>query len=203
MHAIRHSLLSTRLLTLVGAGRVGKTRLALGGARACTQHPDGVWLVDFAPLAEPTLVPQAVASVLGVFEQPGVALLDTLADALRQRQLLLVLDNCEHLIQACAELTHVLLQACPSLQVVATSREALGVPGEAVWPVPPLDLPPARIGPSIEGLRLGAAVQLFLSGGLARRARLRSHTAQLPQPLAEVCSRWMGCHSPSTWPPRG
>ena len=193
VRAVRRSLVSTRLLTLVGAGGVGKTRLALEVARELEpEYPDGVWLVDFAPLAEPTLVPQAVASMLGVFEQPGVALLDTLADALRQRQLLLVLDNCEHLIQACAELTHMLLQARPSLQVVATSREALRVPGEAVWPVPGLDHP-RLLGssPRSSGSISGAAVELFME-----RARSVAQdfdlTPQNAAAVADVCSRLDG-----------
>ena len=96
--------------------------------------PDGVWLVELAPLADPALVPHAVADVLGVREQPGRTLTATLAGYLRTRRLLLVLDNCEHLIGAAAALAETLLQACPSLHVLATSREPLAIEGEAIAP---------------------------------------------------------------------
>ena len=109
--------------------------------------PDGVWLVELAPLADPALVPQAVAAALGVREAPGVALPEGLVAALRERALLLVLDNCEHLLDACAALAARLLAACPGLRVLATSREPLQIPGERQHPVPPLavpEVPPAR-----------------------------------------------------------
>jgi predicted ATPase len=109
-----------------------------------------VWLAELASLADPALVPQAVAAVLGVQEQPGRPLLATLADALRTQQVLLVLDNCEHLVAACATLVDTLLRACPALEILATSREAVGVAGETVWWVPslavPTDAPPAGAG---------------------------------------------------------
>jgi predicted ATPase len=97
--------------------------------------------VQFAPLVDPSLVPQAVASVLGVREQPGRSLTETLSHYLRNRELLLVLDNCEHLIEACADLAETLLRSCPELRVLATSREALSIVGEVAWPVPSLSLP--------------------------------------------------------------
>jgi predicted ATPase len=157
-------LLSTvRLLTLTGAGGVGKTRLALHvAAQLTTVYPEGVWLVDLAPLAEPMLVPQAVASVLGVREQPGIALAETLAAALRETQLLLVLDNCEHLIEACAALVHRLLEACSCLRVLTTSREALGVPGETAWQVLPLPVPSSPTQATFDGLQANWAVRLFV-----------------------------------------
>ena len=150
---------TARLLTLTGPGGVGKTRLALeaaAGARAT--HPQGVWLVELAALADPALVPQAVAAVLGVREEPGRPLLATLADALRPRTLLLVLDNCEHLLDACARLAGALLRGCPRVRLLATSREPLGVAGEAAWPVPPLPVPalPGGCGAPARPRRAGA-----------------------------------------------
>jgi predicted ATPase/DNA-binding CsgD family transcriptional regulator len=141
---IERLLPDVRLLTLTGAPGVGKTRLALRVAGGLLEdYPDGVWLAELASLADPTLVSQAVAAALRVRERPGRPLLATLADALRCRQLLLVLDNCEHLVEACAALADSLLRACPRLRILATSREPLGVAGEAVWRVPSLSLPDA------------------------------------------------------------
>ncbi len=132
----------TRLLTLVGIGGVGKTRLALEIAReelgACS---DGVWLVDLVPLTAPDQIPHAVGLVLGVREDPRRSPLDHLVRSLRGRQMLLILDNCEHLVAGCAALTEQLLRNCPALRILTTSREPLRVAGERVWRVPPLTLP--------------------------------------------------------------
>ncbi len=128
-------------MTLTGAGGSGKTRLALEAARdLVSMYSDGAWLVELAPLSNPELAPQAVAAALGVRKQPGRQLKDTLTDHLRTKDLLLVLDNCEHLVDAAARLAEALLSACPKLRVLATSREPLGVRGEAVRQVPPLSL---------------------------------------------------------------
>ena len=136
---------TTRLLTLTGAGGSGKTRLALEVARDLVSlYPDGAWLVELATLSEETLVAQAFADALGVREQPGRPLTATLVDALKTKELLLVVDNCEHLVEAVAALVDVLLDSCPHLRVLATSREALRVAGEVVWPIPPLSLPDAE-----------------------------------------------------------
>lgn len=135
---VKRLLSMTRLLTLTGTGGSGKTRLALEVSRDLVgAYPDGAWLVELAPLSDPALAPQAVTSSLDVREQPGRPLTQTLSDHLASRQTLLVLDNCEHLVDAVARLTDALLSACPKLKVLATSREPLGVPGEALWPVPP------------------------------------------------------------------
>jgi DNA-binding SARP family transcriptional activator len=142
MLEIKRELAVTRLLTLTGAGGSGKTRLALEVARDLLgAYPDGVWLVELAPLSEGALVPQAVAEVLRVKEQPGQSLTDTLIDSLHRKTTLLVLDSCEHLIDAAARLVDTLLDACPNLRVLATSREALRVSGEVNRPVPPLSVP--------------------------------------------------------------
>ncbi len=136
---------TTRLLTLTGAGGSGKTRLALTvAADRATAYADGVALVELAALADPALVPQAVAVALGLHEESQRSPTTLLAEALRGKQMLLVLDNCEHLIVACAQLAQALLAACPGLQVLATSRESLGVAGETTWLVPSLSLPDLR-----------------------------------------------------------
>ena len=151
----------TRLLTLTGVGGSGKTRLAVEAARGIVaSYPDGAWLVELAPLSEPGLVPQAVARVLGVREQPGHPLLQTLIQALKGSEMLLVVDNCEHLIQASSHLAHSLLSSCPRLRILATSREPLGVAGEVVRQVGPLSLPEHGVS-SAEGLIPYDAVRLF------------------------------------------
>ena len=122
---------NNRLLTLTGPGGCGKSRLALAAASELVERfGDGAWMVELASLAEPSLVPQAVAFTLGVRERPVRSLTEALSDYLRTRKLLLILDNCEHLIDACAELAEALLHSCPGLRVLATSREALGIAGE-------------------------------------------------------------------------
>ncbi len=134
----------TRALTLCGAGGIGKTRLALRILADSTgDFADGVWFVELGDLGQPELVVSRIATVIGVGEEPGRPLLDTLADALRSRRLLLALDNCEHLIEACARVSRHLLAHSPGLCLLATSREPLRVAAETVWQVPPLSVIPA------------------------------------------------------------
>ena len=153
-------LASTHLISLVGTGGCGKTRLALRVAAELTdQHVQGVCWVDLARLADSTLVPQVVAKALNVVEQSGTPLMDTLLDSLCDRQTLLVLDNCEHLLAACAQLVEALV-GCPNLNILATSREPLGVIGETLYPVLPLALPAAHL--SVDEIRQVDAVQLFV-----------------------------------------
>ncbi|WP_327743396.1 LuxR C-terminal-related transcriptional regulator [Streptomyces europaeiscabiei] len=136
---VRGRLDATRLLTLTGAGGVGKTRLALEvAALSATEYPDGVWLVDLAPVREPSLVANATAAALGVPDSGTRPVIDQLAAFLTHRAPLIVLDNCEHLVDACAELAHALLSASPRLRVLATSRRAVGILGERLFAVPPL-----------------------------------------------------------------
>jgi predicted ATPase/DNA-binding SARP family transcriptional activator len=143
--AVGECLASARLVTLTGTGGIGKTRLAIRVAEECAgEFVAGAWFVDLAALTDMSLVPQAVARVLRVPEASGCPLTETLQEALSTRQLLLVLDNCEHLIDACARLADALLSGCPHLRILATSRQALGLTGEVSWPVAPLSLPPAQ-----------------------------------------------------------
>jgi predicted ATPase/DNA-binding SARP family transcriptional activator/DNA-binding CsgD family transcriptional regulator len=189
---IRNLLGKTRLLTLKGPGGGGKTRLALQVTGDLAEsYPDGAWLVELAPLAEEKLVPQAVATALGVREQPGRPLAETLAEALREKEALLVLDNCEHLVDAAADLAESLLGSCPRLRILATSRETLGVPGEMAWPVPSLSGPEPGDGHTVEDLEGYESVRLFVD-----RARyhnpaflLTPHNARA---VAEICRRLDG-----------
>ena len=154
---------TTRLLTLVGPGGVGKSRLAL--RLAATVHasfPDGTWLVDVASLSEPARLPRAIADVLAIRNRGLERWQQMLADAVRGRRLLLALDNCDQLVAACADLAVALLRASPTLQVLATSREPLGVEGEVVWRVPPLSLPPPDAH-DLAQVRASEAVGLFVA----------------------------------------
>lgn len=186
---VRDLLTTTRLLTLTGAGGIGKTRLALEvvGTLAAS-YPDGVVLVELAALSNPALVPQAVALAVGVIEQAGRPLAQTLAGALRTRELLLVLDNCEQLLDACAALGDSLLRACPTLRILATSREALGVPGETAWAVPPLTLPPTETAShgSAERVSGSEAVRLFTSRAAAALPSFALTDRNAPA-VAEIC----------------
>jgi predicted ATPase/DNA-binding SARP family transcriptional activator len=166
---VRRLLAMTGLLTLTGAGGSGKTRLALKVVRDLVgAYPDGVWLVELAPLSDPALVSQAVAQALAVREVPGRSLEDTLTDHLRTKNLLLVVDNCEHLVDPVAHLAEALLRSCPRLRILATSRELLGVRSEATWMVPPLSLPDVEGVPSIEVVASTEAARLFVDRTRAR-----------------------------------
>jgi predicted ATPase/DNA-binding CsgD family transcriptional regulator len=159
----RRLLATTRLLTLTGAGGSGKTRLALQlGAEVLQEYPGGVWVVEFAPFSDPHLVPQATASALSVPERPGWSLTESLVHYLRARSSLLLFDNCEHLIEACAALADVLLRGSPTLRILATSRESLRVPGELTFLVPPLSLPDSDQLPPLERPMQYEAVRLFV-----------------------------------------
>ena len=187
MLEVKRELAMTRLLTLTGAGGSGKTRLALEVARELVgAYPDGVRLVELAPLSEEGLVPQTVAGALGVLEQPDRSLTHTLAEALQRKQTLLVMDNCEHLIDATAHLSDALLDSCPRLRILATSREALGIAGETVWLVPPLSVPEQTRSPSVEELEGYESARL-----LVERARRRNPTFTLTpenaEAVAEIC----------------
>jgi predicted ATPase len=187
---IKRALAMTRLLTLTGADGCGKTRLALEVTRdLASSYPDGAWLVELASLSQ--LEPKAVASALKIREQTDRSLLDTLVGHLREKYLLLMLDNCEHLIEPCAQLVFSLLHSCPRLRVLATSREPLEVEGEVVWGVPSLSVPDTDRLPSAGELTRYDAVRLFLD-----RARLHvpdfELTADNGRAVAQVCGKLEG-----------
>jgi len=158
---LRKLVSATRMLTLTGPGGIGKTRLALRTlATLADEFSDGVCYVDLADLTNPDLVVARVATAVGVAEEQGRPLTETLAAALRPRHLLLSLDNCEHLLDECARVCQLLLASSPELRLLATSREPLRIAGEAVWQVPPLTVAGSDRSP-------GEAVQLFSERAMA------------------------------------
>ncbi len=167
LDALTSLLEGERLVTVVGTGGSGKSRLALqAGANLLDGSGAGVWFVKLDPLVDPALVAGAVGAALGVRENPERQALDVLCDALRDRRLLIILDNCEHLIDACAVLVDRLLHACPAVHVMATSREPLGIPGETVFRVPPLSVPaPDELDPAV--VAHSEAVRLFVERAMA------------------------------------
>ena len=193
---VRSLLGTSRLLTLTGTGGCGKTRLAVEAGRSLLDaYYDGVWLVELAPLADPLLLAQTVAFTFGVQEQAGQGAVSALKTYLHARHLLLVLDNCEHLVGACAELSDALLNACPRLTILATSRQPLGVQGETTLRVPSLSSPPAEEARSRE-----AVLQVVLSHDASRLFLDRARSA-LPSfapsesnvsAIGEICRRLDG-----------
>jgi non-specific serine/threonine protein kinase len=162
LREVKRLLATTRLLTLTGSGGAGKTRLALRAAADMARgFPDGAWLVSLAPVQDPMLVPQAVFGALGVHDLSAGLSLSSLAGYLAGRRLLLVLDNCEHLLDGCATLAGTLVAACPGLHVLATSRQALGVAGEVRMAVPPMSLPEGGDDISVEQALSSDAVRLL------------------------------------------
>ncbi len=180
---------TTRLLTLTGTGGVGKTRLAIALAEeVADDYTDGVWFVDLAPLEDPAHIVQTIVQTLKLHAESDRPLLETLLDHLQNRSRMLILDNCEHLIGACASMAETLLSRCPHLRLLATSRQSLGIAGEKTWRTLPLSLPglPTESGASVEALPVSAAEQLFLA-----RARAVSPTFDLTAKnrcsVAEIC----------------
>jgi predicted ATPase/DNA-binding CsgD family transcriptional regulator len=181
----------TRLLTLTGAGGIGKTRLAVRvAAELLPGFPDGAWLVQLAPVTDSGLVPRVVAAAVGVRDVGEQPQLTTLVTALASRRLLLVLDNCEHVVAACAGLIETFLRACPDLQVMATSREPVRVPGEVVWRVRPLALPPDRRADP-ERITQVESVALFVERACARLPGFTVNAGNADA-VAAICRRLGG-----------
>ncbi|MGI5490362.1 BTAD domain-containing putative transcriptional regulator [Microtetraspora malaysiensis] len=195
-----HALIAAgRLVTLTGPGGVGKTRLAVEAASGLTgSYPDGVWLVELAAQTFATTddeLAEVVAATLGLRDDAGRSgplprtLLDRLSDALRTQRLLLVLDNCEHVIEAAAGLAQALLRNAPGIRILATSQEPLSIPGEQIWPVPPLELPAATADQAV--LRASSAVRLFLDRAAAASPGF-ALTDDNARAIASVCRRLDG-----------
>ncbi|MEZ4867854.1 MAG: tetratricopeptide repeat protein [Caldilineaceae bacterium] len=200
---LRQQLQTHRLLTLTGAGGVGKTRLAIEVVTQVLAHfADGVWFVDLTPLTDANAIPQHILDLWRVPEQPERSPLESLIAYLRAKEALLILDNCEHLIVACAELAETLLRRCPHLSLLATSREALNIGGETPWRVPSLTRPhagssweghPAAVQPALtpETLADFEAVTLFIERAALRQPGFALTTTNAPA-VAQICSRLDG-----------
>ncbi len=189
---VRALLRNTRLLTLSGAGGIGKTRLSQQlAADVLDDFPDGVWFVELAALADPRLVPQSVAFVLGVKEEAGHPVVEALDKFVKDRRLLIVLDNCEHLVQACAELATRLLRSGPHLKLLASSREPLRVAGETTYPVPALAVPDAGKSVTPTTLTQYEAVLLFIDRAAAAQPSFQI-TDQNATAVADICQRLDG-----------
>ena len=192
LEALKRLLAGTRLLTLTGAGGCGKTRLSLQVAADCLEHyPDGAWLVELASLADPDLVPQTLATVLGLKEESGKSISQSLIAHLKDKRLLLLLDNCEHLLDACAQLADALLRQCPPLRILTSSREALSIGGEQAYRVPSLSLPDTKQAHTPVSVAAFEAVQLFTDRALLARPDFQV-TNQNASTLACVCCRLDG-----------
>ncbi|HUH97362.1 MAG TPA: AAA family ATPase, partial [Anaerolineales bacterium] len=191
MAEAKKRLASARLLTLIGPGGTGKTRLSLQiGAELLPTFADGVWLAELAPLADPSLIVQTIASALGLHEQLGMSLNELLLDFLRAKDLLLIMDNCEHLVEACAQLADQMLHTCVNIKIVASSREALGIAGETVYRVPSLSLPnPDQVTP--EALTQSESAQLFVERAAAANPRF-GLTDKNAAFVAQICRRLDG-----------
>jgi predicted ATPase/DNA-binding SARP family transcriptional activator len=180
-----------RLLTLTGPGGCGKTRLSLELAARCEERFDGVGVVELAPVADPALVVEETAMALGVQQRSERDPAEVLAERIGEQRLLVVLDNCEHLIEACAQLADRLLRACPNLHVLATSRERLRIQGEVAWRVPPLSLPVELEEPDVDQLERSEAIRLFCQRA-ADAAPGFELTAENAAAVADICRRLDG-----------
>ncbi len=187
---VRSLLTEVRLLTLLGMGGLGKTRLSLQvAAEVMHDYPDGVWFLDLAPIRDPALVVGEAAQVLAVREQPDRPLVQTLCAHLRPRRVLLIFDNCEHLLEPAADLANAILRAAPGVRIVASSREALRVPGEQSYPVLPLPVP--MQGDGVVALARSAAVRLFVERAQLLKPTFSINEREAPA-LAELVARLEG-----------
>ena len=181
---------ATRLVTLLGMGGLGKTRLSLQvAAEQMALFPDGVWFLDLSPLRDAALVVSETARVLDVPEEPGRPLLQALCSHLKSKRVLLILDNCEHLIKPAADMAHAIVKAAPDVRMIASSREALHVPGEKAYPILPLQVPGRKA--SLQELQRSAAVQLFVQRAQAHKPAFELNEREAPA-VAELVARLEG-----------
>jgi len=189
---LKQELETHRLVTLTGSGGTGKTRLSLQVASELLEKFDhGVWFIELAPLTDPDLIPQTILSAIGISEQPNKTPLEILKEYLHEKKVLIVLDNCEHLVTASAQVTNALLNAAPNIKVLASSREALGIKGELSYPVPSLLLPDLKHLPSIEQLSQYEAVRLFIDRALLVAPHFVVDKDNAPF-IAQICYRLDG-----------
>ena len=192
LEEIRNLLTTSRMLTLIGPGGTGKTRLALQStAEALETFPDGAWLVELAAVTDPALVPQSIAAALNLREKPGFTILELTTEYLARHKLLLVLDNCEHLIEACAQVVDHMLRNCPRLTVLISSRESLGIAGEVAYRVPPLSLPARQSRPDMSQMIQSESVQLFMDRAQSVKTQF-SLTLQNAPAIVQICRRLDG-----------
>jgi len=189
---VKNELSEHRLVTLTGSGGTGKTRLSLQVAtELLDQFEQGVWFIELAPLSDPDLIPQTIQNAMGLVEQKGISILQALQEYLQDRKVLLVLDNCEHLLEASANVAHGLLSHSTHLKILASSREALGVQGEVAWRVPSLSLPDTKNIPSPEELSQYEGVKLFIERASLVSPRFEVNKTNAPA-IAQVCFRLGG-----------
>jgi len=189
---VKRLLKDTHMLTLIGPGGTGKTRLSIQAANdVLSQYPDGVWLVDLAPILDPLLVPRTTAITIGLRDEPKRLVIDMLCDYLGRKKMLIILDNCEHLVNACAQMADRILHAAPEVQILAGSREALGIAGEVTYRVPSLKVPDMDHLPPIESLSQYEAVKLFIDRATAAIPDFKVTNENAPA-LAQVCHRLDG-----------
>jgi len=197
MAEVKRLIGTTHLLTLTGTGGTGKTRLSMQvAADLLDQYPDGVWLIELATIEAADQVAPAIGTPMRVREEPGQPMLLTLTNYLRNKKTMLILDNCEHLIAECARIADTLLRACPGLQILASSREPLGIAGERTWPVPSLSIPESwrneiRGEDAAERLTQYEAVRLFIDRAVAVRPGFKVTNENAPF-VAEICWRLDG-----------
>ncbi len=181
-----------RTVTLVGPGGTGKTRLSIEIANEIsTQYPGGVWFVELAPILDGQLVPYATAMAIGLREEPQRPIIETLSEYLRDKQLLLILDNCEHLVEACAPLVERLLHGAPQIRILATSREILGIGGETSYLVPSLKLPDMEFLRTVEELSQCESIRLFIERASAKTQKF-AIAEENASSIAQICHRLDG-----------
>jgi len=189
---VRQLLRDTHMLTLIGPGGTGKTRLSIQAANEVLKdYPDGVWLVDLAPILDPHLVPRTTAITIGLRNEPQRPVIDMICDYLNRKKMLLILDNCEHLVDACAQMADRILRAGSDVQILASSREALGIAGEVTYRVPSLGLPDVDHLPSLDSLSQYEAVKLFIDRGTSIDPGFKVTNENAPA-LAQICYRLDG-----------
>jgi len=189
---VRKLVHANRIITLTGSGGAGKTRLSLHVGAECLQHfPDGVWFVELAPVTDPALIPQTLLAIFNLREDAQRVPLEVLLDHLRPKTILLMLDNCEHLIEACAQTSEILLRACPKLKILASSREALGIAGEVPYRVPSLATPNPEHLPSLEKLSELDSIRLFIERATTAKSDFILTKANASF-VAQICFRLDG-----------